>query len=72
MDRQAQSSPNKLFPTNGSSDLSEQVEAVADLLALGFVRYQKRRSKALDDVARGGTVSPGPRGPFDGGNTDGQ
>jgi hypothetical protein len=71
MDREAQSSPNKLFPTNGSSGLSGQVDAVADLLALGFLRYQNRRSKALDDVTRGGTVSSRPKG-FDGGNNDGQ
>ena len=58
-------------------------EFVAELLALGYLRYVRgpacqaaekgstRARKGLDDVAPRGKVSPGPASPSDGGSSDG-
>jgi hypothetical protein len=69
MEREAKSPPGHLTPRHADSVVCGQIDALADLLATGFIRLQKRRAKALDDVAHGGRVTPGQQGPLDGGTT---
>ena len=67
MEREAKSSPGHLLPRHPESVVCGKIDALADLLALGFVRLQKRRMKALDDVPPQARVGTGQQGPLDGG-----